>query len=178
MVWRAQLPGWQTHQPLRSARRRPPYSTACRGERRAGGSTRLRSKRPIRISEIFCGCIASCVLEYHIPVVSIACIDASFALFCRSRGKAVFHICRRTLLRLRVMALRANPRSAGTLTDNARPTRRNLAPEQLPRTDFWAKRISMPSPQLSETTDRISKRLEDVKQSVRTDELPRNSDNL
>jgi len=139
MVWRAQLPGWQTHQPLRSARRRPPYSTACRGERRAGGSTRLRSKRPIRISEIFCGCIASCVLEYHIPVVSIACIDASFALFCRSRGKAVFHICRRTLLRLRVMALRANPRSAGTLTDNARPTGRISLPNNC------RERISGPS---------------------------------
>ena len=34
------------------------------------------------------------------------------------------------------------------------------------------------SPHLSEITDRINKRLEYVKQSVRADELPRNSDNL
>ena len=33
-------------------------------------------------------------------------------------------------------------------------------------------------PHLSEMTDRMNKRLEDVKQSVRADELSRNSDNL
>jgi hypothetical protein len=33
-------------------------------------------------------------------------------------------------------------------------------------------------PHLSEMTDRVNKRLEDVKQSVRAGELPRNSDNL
>ncbi len=59
----------------------------------------------------------------------------------RGSMRALFHICRRTLVRLRVMPFRANPRSAGTLTDNARPSGRNLAPDQLPKTDFWAKCI-------------------------------------